>query len=121
MKAKLVAFKGRRRDVSTSYGIIRVLGENKASLIGCKVVWKSTGGRSISGVIVRTHGRDALLVRFRKGLPGDAVGNLLELKEKPKKVKEVRTRKKKKTSTKKKKAAKTPKAKSSKGERAKKK
>jgi ribosomal protein L35AE/L33A len=103
MKARLVAFKGRRRDVSTNYGIIEILGENtaSASLIGSKVAWESAGGKRISGVIVRTHGRDALLVRFRKGLPGEAVGDHLELKERPKKAKKTRAQKKRKTPKKK--------------------
>ncbi len=95
MKARLVAFKGRRRDVANNYGIVEVAGENPPSLIGRKVAWKSDGGKIISGVIVRSHGRDSLLVRFRKGLPGNALGDLLELKEKPKKKKAAKAAKKK--------------------------
>jgi ribosomal protein L35AE/L33A len=106
MKARLVAFKGRRRDIANNYGIIEVAGENAASLIGRKVTWKSNGGKRITGVIVRTHGKDALLVRFRKGLPGDALGDSLELKKKPKKVKAVKAAKKKEAPAKKKAAKK---------------
>lgn len=97
MKARLVAFKGRRRDVANNYGIVEVAGENPPSLIGRRVAWKSDGGKIISGVIVRRHGRDSLLVRFRKGLPGNALGDLLELKEKPKKKKAAKAAKKKAT------------------------
>lgn len=88
MKAKLVAFKSRRHYVANNYGIIEVKEGNAASLIGSKVTWRSNGGKIIGGVIVRTHGRDALLARFKKGLPGDAVGDYLDLKLKPLKPKE---------------------------------
>jgi ribosomal protein L35AE/L33A len=101
MKAKLVAFKGRRRDVANNYGIIEAEGKNPAALIGRKVTWKSLGGKRIGGVIVRTHGRDALLVRFRKGLPGEAVGDLLELQEKRPRKKTKKKGKKPPTKTKK--------------------
>ena len=48
-------------------------------LIGRKVAWKN-GENKIIGKIVDLHGRKGLVrARFRKGLPGQALGTTVEL------------------------------------------
>jgi len=48
-------------------------------LIGRKVVWKN-GENRIIGKIVDLHGKKGLVrARFRKGLPGQALGTTVEL------------------------------------------
>lgn len=48
-------------------------------LIGRKVAWKS-GKNKIIGKIVDTHGNKGLVrARFRRGLPGQALGTTIEL------------------------------------------
>ena len=48
-------------------------------LIGRKVAWP-VKDRKIRGTIVSLHGRNGLVrARFRKGLPGEALGTLVEL------------------------------------------
>lgn len=48
-------------------------------LIGRKVVWKNCGNR-IVGQIVDVHGTKGLVrARFRRGLPGQALGTTVEL------------------------------------------
>ncbi|MEM2911505.1 MAG: 50S ribosomal protein L35ae [Candidatus Bathyarchaeia archaeon] len=48
-------------------------------LIGRKVAWKS-GKNKIIGKIVDTHGNKGLVrARFRRGLPGQALGTTVEL------------------------------------------
>ncbi|MEM2995221.1 MAG: 50S ribosomal protein L35ae [Candidatus Bathyarchaeia archaeon] len=48
-------------------------------LIGRKVAWK-TGKNKIIGKIVALHGNKGLVrARFRKGLPGQALGTTVEL------------------------------------------
>jgi len=48
-------------------------------LIGRKVAWKS-GKNKIIGKIVDLHGTKGLVrARFRRGLPGQALGTLVEL------------------------------------------
>jgi len=48
-------------------------------LVGRKVVWKKDEG-SIVGKVVGLHGKKGLLrARFRKGLPGQALGSVVEL------------------------------------------
>jgi len=48
-------------------------------LIGRKVAWKS-GRNRIIGKIVASHGKKGLVrARFRKGVPGQALGTAVEL------------------------------------------
>lgn len=48
-------------------------------LIGRKVAWKS-GKNKILGKIIASHGKKGLLAaRFRKGVPGQALGTIVEL------------------------------------------
>jgi len=48
-------------------------------LIGRKVAWP-VGERRIRGKIVALHGKGGLVrARFRKGLPGHAIGTLVEI------------------------------------------
>jgi len=54
------------------------LGEAE-KLIGCKVAWP-LGERKCIGKIVALHGKNGLVrARFRKGLPGNAIGSLVEI------------------------------------------
>lgn len=59
---------------------IHVNSTSEASrLIGRKVAWKS-GEKKIIGKIVDLHGNKGLVrARFRKGLPGQAIGTAVEL------------------------------------------
>ena len=48
-------------------------------LIGRKVVWKF-GKKAILGKSISFHGRKGIvLVRFRKGLPGQAIGTTVDM------------------------------------------
>ena len=123
MKAKIIGFKGSRRDTYNNCCILEVEDKNPPALIGKKVFWKTASGRAIQGKIIRTHGKGALLARFKKGIPGFARGDELEFKapslprpkkvtkkvEKPKAVvKRPRAPEKKKPAPKKKAPAKIP-------------
>ncbi len=109
MEARIVGFKGTKRSANTRYCIVESDAQNPASLIGEKVVWRSDGGKVIAGTIIRTHGKNRIMARFSRGLPGTALGTPLaikkfevlreaEAKSKKEKVKEKRkkTEKKKK-------------------------
>jgi len=53
--------------------------EEASKLIGRKVAWP-VGERKIVGKIVDVHGRKGLVrARFRRGLPGQALGTLVEI------------------------------------------
>lgn len=48
--------------------------------IGHKAVWKSEGNKRIVGKVLGVHGkRGVLKARFRKGLPGQAIGTSVEI------------------------------------------
>ena len=51
-------------------------------LIGKKVIYKTEGGKQISGKVTGTHGNNgAIKVRFSKGMPGQAVARKVEIVE----------------------------------------
>ena len=50
-----------------------------STLIGRKIAWP-IGERKVIGKIVATHGNKGLVrARFRKGVPGEALGSLVEI------------------------------------------
>ncbi|WP_455282602.1 50S ribosomal protein L35ae [[Eubacterium] cellulosolvens] len=64
--------------------LIRIPGidssNSAAKYIGRKVIWRSESGKKLVGKIVKTHGRNGVLLsRFRKGLPGQAIGSSVEI------------------------------------------
>lgn len=63
--------------------LIQFTHENSVSktgqLVGRKVVWKH-GEKTLIGKIVSLHGRNGVVrAKFRKGLPGHALGTTVEL------------------------------------------
>ncbi|MGB6680756.1 MAG: 50S ribosomal protein L35ae [Candidatus Bathyarchaeia archaeon] len=64
--------------------LIRIPGidssNSAAKYIGRKVIWRSKSGKKLVGKIVKTHGRNGVLrSRFKKGLPGQAIGSSVEI------------------------------------------
>ena len=64
--------------------LIRIPGidssNSAAKYIGRKVIWRSKSGKKLVGKIVKTHGRNGVLMsRFKKGLPGQAIGSSVEI------------------------------------------
>ncbi len=48
--------------------------------IGRKAIWRSEGNKRIAGKVLGVHGkRGVLKARFRKGLPGQAIGTNVEI------------------------------------------
>ena len=49
------------------------------ALVGKKVVWKN-GKKNLIGKIVGSHGKNGMLrAKFKKGVPGQAIGQTVEL------------------------------------------
>ena len=71
-----------RRGVHTEYTnqyVVSVEGvtdrQSADGIVGKRVVWKTSAGKEIVGKVSKAHGNGgAVLVRFDKGLPGQAVG-----------------------------------------------
>ncbi|ADN50276.1 50S ribosomal protein L35ae [Vulcanisaeta distributa] len=51
-----------------------------AKFINAKVIWRSKTGAEIIGSVLKVWGKHGqLLVRFRRGLPGQALGDTVDL------------------------------------------
>ena len=76
-----------QRGIHTMTGnqmIIEVAGiETKAkaaTLIGKRVVWKTSAGKELAGQVMAAHGNSgAVRVKFNSGMPGQSVGEKVEL------------------------------------------
>jgi len=84
VRARFIGYRGGKSTQYNKYALIRVENvENKrevAVYIGRKAVWHSKSGSRLIGRVVSIHGRGGTLeVRFRKGLPGEAVGTEIAL------------------------------------------
>jgi len=54
--------------------------EKAAELIGKEIIWKSPAGKEIKGKIAATHGNSgAVRAIFEKGLPGQCLGEKIEI------------------------------------------
>ena len=84
MEGTIVHFRGSRRVKRTNQMVLQVPGvdnKDKASkMIGKKVVWKTSAGREMVGQITNIHGNSgALRVRFDIGLPGQSIGQKVDV------------------------------------------
>lgn len=64
--------------------IVKVKGvedkEKAKGLIDKKVVWKSSAGKEIKGLVTNIHGNSGgLRVQFERGLPGQSIGTKVSL------------------------------------------
>ncbi len=79
MEGVIVNFRGSRRVKKGNHMIVEVNSidakEKASSLIGKKVVWKTSSGKPISGKVASAHGNGgALRVIFETGMPGQSIG-----------------------------------------------
>ena len=79
-------YKGGRRTQCTNQLIVDVNEcpnkEQASKLISNTVEWTTPTGKKIVGNVRRAHGNNGyVLVRFNKGLPGQALGSEVEIKE----------------------------------------
>jgi len=86
MKAKIVNFRGGKRTQKTNQMALIVekcsTKEAASKLLGKKVAWKTQSGKKIVGTITRVHGnKGAVIARFNKGLPGQAIGTEVDIKD----------------------------------------
>ena len=84
MQGTIVNFRRGRRTVKHSHLIVHLNNLTKrdkaAELVGKDVVWKSPAGKEIKGKVASAHGnKGALRVIFDKGLPGQSLGNTIEI------------------------------------------
>ncbi|HEV8360890.1 MAG TPA: lamin tail domain-containing protein [Candidatus Thermoplasmatota archaeon] len=86
MELKITAFKGSPwLNHNTHEVVIEVRGRNANpdALLGAHLVWRTQTGRVVRGKVVKRHGHDhgnKVLARFHKGLPGQALGQLVHVR-----------------------------------------
>lgn len=79
MKAVIVNFFGGPRTRFARGAVMRPLGEHKGSPVGRKAVWLDPrSGTRFIGKVIDSHG-SGYRVRFRRGLPGWALGEEVEI------------------------------------------
>lgn len=84
MKGRLSNY---RRGVHTEYTnqyIVEVEGvsdkPSASGIVGKRVVWKTSTGKEIVGKVSKAHGNSgAVMVRFDRGLPGQAIGTEVDI------------------------------------------
>lgn len=84
-KGIILSYVRSKENQNNNHMIIKPLGidsrEQAATLIGKKVIWKSPSGKLLVGKIMKPHGnRGEVKVRFEKGLPGQALGDYVEIR-----------------------------------------
>ena len=85
MEGVIKNFRRGRTTQKTNHMIVYlddVKKRDKASeLVGKGVVWKSPAGKEINGKVASAHGnKGAVRVIFEKGMPGQSIGQKVEIK-----------------------------------------
>jgi len=85
MQATIVNFRRGRHSQKDNQMVVIVKGMDKEKakdIIGKEVTWKSPAGKEIKGKISNLHGnKGAVRVLFERGMPGQSIGNKVEIKE----------------------------------------
>lgn len=84
MEGMITSFRRGRRTQQNYQMIVKVEGvadkERAGALLNKSVLWKSTSGKEIKGIITNTHGKSgALRVQFERGLPGQSIGTKVSI------------------------------------------
>lgn len=84
MKARVINYRGGKRTQKTNQFILQPEKSNSkedaAKLLGKKVEWTTSSGKKLVGEVTRVHGNSgAVVARFEKGLPGQALGTEIEI------------------------------------------
>lgn len=87
MTGKVIQFRRGRHVIHERHFLIEIdevsNREEAGKFAGKEVVWKSPAGKIIKGKISGAHGNKGIIKAiFEKGLPGQAITTLVEIKEK---------------------------------------
>lgn len=85
MKGKVINYRGGQRTQKANQLIIAPEKssnkEEAGKLLDKKVEWTTPSGKKIEGTVTRVHGRNgAVVAKFERGLPGQAIGTEVEIK-----------------------------------------
>ncbi|MBR9679429.1 MAG: 50S ribosomal protein L35ae [Candidatus Altiarchaeota archaeon] len=84
MEGIIINYRQGRETQNNKQMVIRVASINSKQdaekLIGKLVIWKTSSGKILDGVVLATHGnKGAVRAKFDKGLPGQSVGTQVEI------------------------------------------
>jgi len=84
MEAIIVNYRiGRRTQEVKQMVLLPQDSKNKGDaekLLGKKVEWTTSSGKKLTGEVTRTHGsKGAVVAKFDKGLPGQAIGTKAQI------------------------------------------
>jgi len=81
MEGTIINYRGSQKQKSNYQMIIQLKDKVEAEkVIGKEVIWKSPTGKEIKGEINALHGRNgAVRAKFEKGLPGQSLGQKVEI------------------------------------------
>jgi large subunit ribosomal protein L35Ae len=84
MKARVINYRGGKRTQKVNQFVLQpeksASKEDAAKLLGKKAVWTTPSGKKLIGEVSRVHGNSgAVVARFEKGLPGQALGTEIEI------------------------------------------
>jgi large subunit ribosomal protein L35Ae len=86
MKATIIQFRRGRHRIHERHFLLEVGAKNReeaGKFSGKEVSWTSPSGKVIKGKISGSHGNSGVIrAIFEKGLPGQAIGQEAEVKEK---------------------------------------
>jgi large subunit ribosomal protein L35Ae len=85
MKGKIVNYRSGKNTQTTNQFVVAPEGSSSkadaSKFLGSAVEWTTISGKKIAGKITKVHGKKgAVLARFNKGLPGQALGTDVEIK-----------------------------------------
>jgi ribosomal protein L35AE/L33A len=87
MELRITAFKGSPWQAGNTHeAVLEVRGRNAQpdKLLGAHLVFRTATGRVVRGKVVKRHGHEhgnKVVARFHKGLPGQALGSTVEVRE----------------------------------------
>lgn len=84
MKGKIVNYRGGKHTQKTNQLVVMIdevkTKDDAKKLMKKKVEWTTPSGKKITGEVSKVHGnKGAVLVKFEKGLPGQALGTDVEV------------------------------------------
>jgi large subunit ribosomal protein L35Ae len=84
MKAVVINYRGGKRTQKVNQFVLQPektkTKEDAAKLLGKKVEWTTSAGNKMVGEVTRVHGNSgAVVARFEKGLPGQALGTEIQI------------------------------------------
>ncbi len=81
MQGIISSFKRAKHRQYTDRAVILIDTKDLKKFINKTIMFKTQTGREIKGIITKLHGKHALLARFERGLPGQALSQKVTIQD----------------------------------------